>query len=144
MKDQCSDMSQNILYKLLRLWGWWNFPIFASWFCWEWSIQTCFWSPELRPENTAIAVQLIHGGACASHGSPTETCDLAESINSVVFFFSSLHSTSLAVVLEDAILATSTPRTLAAISSLVPFKSLQISLCCWCTILLLKSMQLQL
>ena len=40
--------------------------------------ETLFSTTVLRLDFTAITVQLTHGGACASHGNPDETCDLVE------------------------------------------------------------------
>ena len=42
--------------------------------------ETLFSTTVLRLDFTAITVQLTHGGACASHGNPDETCDLVELI----------------------------------------------------------------
>ena len=42
--------------------------------------ETFFSTTVLRLDFTAITVQLTHGGACASHGNPDETCDLVESV----------------------------------------------------------------
>ena len=40
--------------------------------------EILFSTTVLRLDFTAITVQLTHGGACASHGNPDETCDLVE------------------------------------------------------------------
>ena len=42
--------------------------------------ETLFSTTVLRLDFTAITVQLTHGGACASHGNPDETCDLVEQV----------------------------------------------------------------